>query len=189
VAPRLEAPDRPWTETDLRAFPRDNHRYETVDGALHVSAPLDDDHQQLVEHVTADLRTAVPPGWTVTGGVGVHAAGSYLTPDVTVLRPGTPRGGAWADPADVALVVEVECPSSRRFDRCVKPGLYADAGIEAFWRIERTSNGPVAHLYNRAAAGHYDLHRSVNPGQVVTAELPYAVQVAPATWTAYHTKA
>jgi hypothetical protein len=189
VAPRLEAPSRPWTETDLRAFPRDNHRYEIVDGALHISAPLDDDHQTLVEHVTADLRTAVPPGWTVAGGIGVHAGDSYLTPDVTVLRPGSPKGGAWADPSDVALVVEVECPSSRRFDRCVKPGLYADAAIETYWRIERTSNGPVAHLYNRAAAGHYDLHRSVNPGQCVTAELPYAVQVAPAGWNTYHTRA
>jgi Uma2 family endonuclease len=184
VAPRLEAPGRPWTEADLRSFPNDDHRYEVVDGALHVSAPLDGDHQHLVDVVIADLRTAVPPGWRAISRIGLHSGASYLTPDITVLRPGTPAGATWADPADVALVVEVECPSSRRFDRYVKPGLYAEAGIETYWRIERTSNGPVAHLYNRAAAGHYELHRSVNPGQCVTAELPYAVQVAPATWIA-----
>jgi hypothetical protein len=99
-----------------------------------------------------------------------------------VLRPGAARGQQWADPLDVALVVEVESAHSRRFDRCLKPGLYAEAGIESYWRIERTAAGPVAHLYTRASAGHYQLHRSVQPGQCVTAELPYAVQVAPATW-------
>jgi Uma2 family endonuclease len=184
VAPRLSAPDRPWTETDLQTFSDDGHRYEIVDGGLHVSAPLDGDHQRIVDHVLADLRTAVPPGWQVVGGTGLRAQDSYVTPDIAVLLPGTPAGGSWADPVDVALVVEVESPSSRRFDRCVKPGLYAEAGVESYWRIERTSNGPVAHLYTRAAAGHYELHRSVNPGQCVTAELPYAVQVAPATWSA-----
>lgn len=189
MAPRLSAPDRPWTETDLQAFPDDGHRYEIVDGGLHVTAPLDGDHDRLVEDVIADLRTAVPPGWRVAGHAGLRAGESFVTPDIVVLRPGAPTGGSWADSVDVALAVEVESPSTRRFDRCVKHGLYAEAGIESYWRIERTSNGPVAHLYTRAAAGHYESHRSVNPGQCVTAELPYAVQVAPATWNTYHNSA
>lgn len=182
MAPLLSAPDRPWIASDLHALPDDGHRYEIVDGGLHVSAPLDDHHQRLVDDIVTDLRTAVPPGWRAITRIGVHFGATWLVPDMTVLLPGSPPGGAWADPSDVALVVEVESPSSRRLDRCVKPGLYAEAGIESYWRIERTSNGSVAHLYTRAAAGHYELHRSVNPGQCVTAELPYAVQVAPATW-------
>jgi Uma2 family endonuclease len=183
VALQLTAPDRPWGETDLHALPDDGHRYEVIDGSLHISAPLDEPHQRLVDDIVGDLRTAVPPGWRAVCRVGLHAGASYLVPDITVLLPASPLANAWVEPSDVALVVEVESPSSRRLDRCLKPGLYAEAGVESYWRIERTSNGPVAHLYTRAAAGHYELHRSVHPGQCVTAELPYAVQVAPATWS------
>ncbi|MEJ3744511.1 Uma2 family endonuclease [Actinomycetes bacterium KLBMP 9797] len=182
MALQVTAPDRPWSESDLHALPDDAHRYEIIDGSLHISAPLDEEHQRLVEDVVGDLRTAVPPGWRAVSRMGVHAGASYLMPDITVLFPGSPVIGAWVEPSDVALVVEVESPSSRRLDRCLKAGVYAEAGIESYWRIERTSNGPVAHLYTRAAAGHYELHRCVNHGQCVTAELPYAVQVAPATW-------
>lgn len=182
MALQLTAPDRPWGEADLHALPDDGHRYEIIDGSLHVSAPLDEQHERLVEDIVSVLRTAVPPGWRAVRRMGLHTEASCLVPDITVLRPASPLAGAWADPSDAALVVEVESPSSRRLDRCMKPGLYAEAGVESYWRIERTSNGPVAHLYTRAAAGHYELHRSVHPGQCVTAELPYAVQVAPATW-------
>jgi Uma2 family endonuclease len=80
------------------------------------------------------------------------------------------------------LVVEVESPASRRIDRFSKPALYAEADIESYWRIERTEAGPVAHLYQGASGGHYLHHRAVNPGESVLAELPYQVQVAPATW-------
>ena len=41
----------------------------------------------------------------------------------------------------------------------------------------------MAHLSSRVTAGHYQLHRSVEPGESHLAELPYPVQVAPASWT------
>jgi Uma2 family endonuclease len=179
---RWVAPTGPWTEPDLRAFPDDEHRYEVVDGCLHVSPPLDGDHAALVDAIVALLGSAAPPSWRPVGRIGLHTGDSFLLPDVAVLRPGTPPEQSWVEAGDVALVVEVESPHSRRYDRCLKPAVYADAGVESYWRVERTAHGPVAHLYTRAGAGHYDLHRAVAPGRCVTAELPYAVQVAPATW-------
>jgi Uma2 family endonuclease len=176
------APEADWTAADLQNLPTDGHRYEVVDGCLHATPTVTDGHQEIVDEIVAALRSAAPPGWRPISRVGVRIAGSCLMPDAVVLRPGSRPDGAWAEPNDLALVVEVESAASRRFDRCLKPGLYADADIESYWRIECTSNGPVAHLYTRAAAGHYQLHRSVNTGECVVAELPYAVQVAPATW-------
>ena len=181
-APGWVAPSGPWTAPDLRAFPADEHCYEVLDGCLHVSPPRDDPHDALVSAVVDVLASAAPPSWRPVGGVGLHAGDSFLQPDVVVLRPGTPPAPEWVEPSDVALVVEIETAHSRRYDRWLKPCVYADAGVESYWRVERTHHGPVAHLYTRAKAGHYDLHRSVAPGSVVTAELPFAVQVAPATW-------
>jgi Uma2 family endonuclease len=175
-------PVKGWTEDDLMTLPADGNRYEIVDGSLHVTPPASFAHHHVADEIFVALRSAAPPGWRVIREIGVRVPGGNAIPDLTVLRPGSPDDDLWAEPADVALVVEVESPNSRRHDRFLKPGLYAEAGIESYWRIERTSNGPVAHLYTRASAGHYHLHRSVQAGHCVVAELPYAVQVAPATW-------
>lgn len=182
AGPTWAAPAGPWTERQLIALPDDGHRYEIIDGCLIAHPPLDDVHQGTIEQIVDVLRGTAPPGWLPISRVGLSVGGSFLLPDATVLRPGTPADARWADPGDVALVVEVESAHSRRLDRCVKPGVYAEAGIESYWRVERTDSGAVAHLYTRAAGGHYQLHRSVQAGQCVTAELPYAVQVAPAAW-------
>jgi Uma2 family endonuclease len=175
-------PETSWTGHDLLSLPDDGHRYEVIDGCLHATPPLSCDHQELVDEIVLTLRSAAPPGWRPISRIGVGIGNSFVIPDATVLRPGSPPDAMWADPVDVALVVEVESPCSRRYDRCLKEGLYAEAGIESYWRIEQTCNGPVAHLYTRAGGGHYHLHRSVQAGHCVVAELPYAVQVAPATW-------
>jgi Uma2 family endonuclease len=181
--PGWRAPDGPWTDRHLKGLSAEGHRYEIVDGSLLVTPPPGASHQQLVDELVAALCSAAPPGWLPAAGIRLRLADSYVTPDVSVLRPAARTDDGWADAIDVALVVEVESPHTRRHDRFLKPGLYAEADIESYWRIECTGQGPAAHLYTRASAGHYALHRCVNPGRVVLAELPYAVQVAPATWT------
>ena len=177
-------PEQGWTEDDLLTLPSNGHRYEIIDGSLHVTPPADDDHHELADEIRAALRSAAPPGWRVIREIGLRVPGGNAIPDITVLRHGAPRGVMWHEAIDVALVVEVESPSSRRHDRFTKLGLYAEAGIESYWRIERPERGPVAHLYVRAAAGHYELHRSVTPSDVLLVELPFAVEVAPARWMA-----
>ncbi|MEV0004130.1 hypothetical protein AB0H28_17840 [Micromonospora sp. NPDC050980] len=37
-----------------------------------------------------------------------------------MVKPDAPRDGLWLHATDVALVVEIESPSSRRYDRLVK---------------------------------------------------------------------
>jgi Uma2 family endonuclease len=178
-----ESPARAWTESDLANLPADGHRYEIIDGSLHVTPPASFGHHELADEIRAALRAARPRGWRVIREAGVRLPDGNVIPDVVVLRPGVPDDGLWAQPAEVALVVEVESPSSRRHDRFTKPALYAEAGIEAYWRIEQTDQGPVAHLYRRAAPEHYELLGSIGPDEVFKVDLPFPVEVAPGAWT------
>ncbi|MFG1608800.1 Uma2 family endonuclease [Actinoplanes sp. NPDC049265] len=175
---RWTAPEGPWTEPDLRLFPQDGHRYEIVDGSLHVTPPLDQPHEAIVQAVITTLRGAAPEGWWVCPRLGLAFGPHRLIPDVTVLRPDS-SGTVWATPTDVALVIEVEDPTSARYDRLLKPSLYAEAAIPHFWRI---SSGPTVHTHTLTNQG-YDLQQSVTPPNLVQLTDPYPVRLAPSTWT------
>jgi len=177
---RWTAPDGPWTEPDLHLFPQDGHRYEIVDGSLHVTPPLDDAHETVVRALVTTLRGAAPGGWWVCDRLGVECGASSLIPDVTVLRPYS-SGAIWADPSDVALVVEVETPASRRYDRLLKPAVYADAGITDYWRIEPGPEAPAIHLYALSRAGAYLHQRTIQGPELVELATPYPVRLAPST--------
>ena len=71
---RWAAPEGPWTEPDLHLFPQDGHRYEIVDGSLHVTPPLDDAHETAVQALIATLRAAAPKaGGFATGSASPSA--------------------------------------------------------------------------------------------------------------------
>ncbi|MFC7548827.1 Uma2 family endonuclease [Plantactinospora sp. GCM10030261] len=171
-----------WREQDLLDLPGDGSRYEIIDGSLHVTPPADLGHHRIAHRASLTLDLAVPPGWLAIREIGLRLPGGNVIPDISVVRDTAPDEEMWADPKDVALVVEVESPSSRRHDRITKPGLYAEAGIESYWRIERTDDGPVAHVYQLADAGHYELFASVGPADSVRVERPFPVDVTPADW-------
>jgi Uma2 family endonuclease len=175
--PRWTAPDGPWTEPDLHLFPQDGHRYEIVGGSLHVTPPSDDAHDAVVTALVTTLRASAPEGWWVCDRLGIASGEDHLIPDVTVLRPRS-SGASWADPADVALVVEVETPASRRYDRLLKPALYADAGIAAYWRVEP---GPVLHTFALTGGGYTPVE-TIEGADPVRIGAPFPVRVAPATW-------
>ena len=175
---RWTAPAGAWTEPDLHLFPQDGHRYEIVDGSLHVTPPLDGPHESIVRALVTTLRGAAPDGWWVCARLGIACGASHLIPDVTVLRPES-SGAIWSDPADVALVVEVETAESRRYDRLLKPALYAEAGIPAYWRVEP---GPALHVYEQPATDHYETHRTIDTPALISLEHPYSVRLAPSTW-------
>jgi Uma2 family endonuclease len=176
---RWTAPDGPWSEPDLHLFPQDGHRYEIVDGSLHVTPPLGCPHEAVVRAVVTTLRGAAPEGWWVCARLGIDAGRSSLIPDVTVLRPQS-SGAIWADPADVALVVEVESEASRRYDRLLKPSLYAEAGIGAYWRIEPEPT-PVLHIFALGPEGYHPA-RTVRGADLVKVDAPFPMRLVPSAW-------
>jgi Putative restriction endonuclease len=173
---------RSWTDADLARLP-EGLRYEELDGVLLVQQAPDETQRRLAEHVRAALSAAGPDGWRTLVETPVWLPTGRLVPDVVVLRPGTPVEPTAAAPADLALVVTVETRASHRIDRLVKPGLYAEAGVESYWRVECCHYGPVAHLYTGPRADRYGQHRCVHPGENVLAAYPFEVLVAPSTWT------
>ncbi|GAA0530528.1 Uma2 family endonuclease [Paractinoplanes ferrugineus] len=177
---RWSAPDGLWTEPDLHLFPQDGHRYEIVDGCLHATPPPSEEHEAIVRAVVSTLRAAAPPGWWVCGRLGVQIGNSNLVPDVTVLRPRS-SGSIWSDPADVALVVEVESGATRRYDRILKPSLYAEGGIHAFWRIEPGHGTPVLRSYILGGT-RYRSDNSIEGAEPVKLDAPFPIHLAPAAW-------
>ena len=182
---RWTAPEGVWTEPDLHLFPQDGHRYEIVDGSLHVAPPAPRWHDDLVGAVVTTLRSVAPPGWWVCDrlGVAVHegtSEASNLVPDVAVLRPRS-SGATWSDPADVALVVEVETPATRRYDRMLKPALYAEAGIRDYWRVERGPVSPVLHVYELGPGG-FRLRERAEGAEPIKLDAPYPVRIMPSAW-------
>jgi Uma2 family endonuclease len=179
---RWTAPEGDWTEPDLHLFPQDGHRYEIVDGSLHVAPPAPRWHDDLVGAVVTTLRSAAPPGWWVCDRLGIAvgqgtAGASNLVPDVTVLRPRS-SGATWSDPADVALIVEVETAATRRYDEVLKPTLYAEAGIHHYWRVEP---GPVLHIYE-LEAGRFRPRGCVEGAEQIKLDAPYPVRITPNAW-------
>ena len=177
---RWSAPEGVWTEPDLHLFPQDGHRYEIVDGCLHVAPPSPESHEAVVRAVVTTLRSAAPPGWWVCDRLGIQIGESNLVPDVTVLRPRS-SGSMWSDPADVALVVEVETAAPRRYDQILKPALYAEAGIASFWRVEPGRGTPLLKTYVLSGA-HYRLDHSIEGTEPVKLDAPYPVRITPAAW-------
>ncbi|GAA2659605.1 Uma2 family endonuclease [Paractinoplanes durhamensis] len=177
---RWSAPEGAWTEPDLHLFPQDGHRYEIVDGSLHASPPPPASHETIVAAVVAALRAAAPPGWWVCDRLGVQIGSSNLVPDVTVLRPRS-SGRVWSDPADVALIVEVETAATRRYDRILKPTLYAEGGIGSYWRVETGQTSPILRTYLLGGA-RYRAQHSIEGAEPVKLDAPYPIRIAPGGW-------
>ncbi|TDC36917.1 Uma2 family endonuclease [Micromonospora sp. 15K316] len=175
-------PERGWREQGLFDLPADGNRYEIIDGSLHVTPPAGPDHHELADDLRMALRLTAPEGWRITREIGVRVPGGNLIPDVTVLEPGAARGRMWAEAADIALVVEVESPGSRRHDRFTKPALYVEAGIPAYWRVEHGEFGPVIHRYGLVKGPHYDLLGTVGPDDPVEVGEPWPMRLDPSAW-------
>lgn len=179
----LPMPRRDWTFTDLLALPEDGRRYEILDGSLHVSPAPTPRHQLAAARLVRLLASAAPPGFEVVETVGVDCGRSAPAPDVLVARAAAVHSAAVKLlPGDLRLAVEVMSPSSIRMDRLVKPSVYAEAGIPAFWRVEL--DGPDTPLVTVCAL-HGDVYREVTTvaaGDRATVDVPFRVELRPAEW-------
>lgn len=129
----------PWTFEELVDLPDTGERCEVVDGNLVVTPAPSQQHQRVCGEIVAELSRACPPEWRAYSPFPLPLGTDGRIPDVAVVRTDAPRGGGSPYPAGpefFGLVVEVVSPRSRKTDRFLKPGEYAEAGIPLYWRVE-----------------------------------------------------
>ncbi|MFC4067405.1 Uma2 family endonuclease [Actinoplanes subglobosus] len=153
VGPVVWAPDpvkqrnAGHTIEDVLALPDEAPRVELSDGVLLVVPSPSARHQRLTWRLASWLEQHVPEGFEPQMAVGVvvdHT--STLEPDVLILHSPVDPDHHFFQPEQVAVVVEIVSPGTRRRDRFEKPGIYAAAGIPHFWRIEL--NPVHLHVYD-----------------------------------------
>ena len=109
---------------------------ELLEGWLVVKMPQTPPHRVTVRLTYKALESIVPTNWYIDTQAPITTADSEPEPDIVVVR-GDPR--QYLDhhptPQDLALVVEV-ADASLAYDRNIKVGLYARAGIPETWLVD-----------------------------------------------------
>ena len=116
---------------------RADDRVELVDGEIIEMTPIGSRHAACVDRLTVLVQRCAEGRGTlrVQGPIRLDAH-SEPEPDLAVLRPRADfYASAHPGPGDVLLVVEV-ADASLRYDREIKVGLYARAGILETWLVD-----------------------------------------------------
>ncbi len=105
--------------------------------------------------------------------------GRLTTPDIAVVDGRVADTDPVRYPSSaVHLVVEIVSPGSRATDRAIKPELYAEAGILAYWRLELQ---PAPHLITYTLEGeHYAAMITLHAGHLGELAAPFPVRLDPA---------
>lgn len=132
----------PWTIADVEALPETGSRFEILaPGVLTVSPGPGTMHQRASRRLANLIEAAAQAAGVdaeVLEAMNVEIPGERLTiPDVVLVD------GEAADvnttrfqPSQVLMTVEIVSPGSKTADRAIKPDLYAEAGIQLYWRLE-----------------------------------------------------
>jgi len=130
-----------WTAEMLRALPDDGKRYEIVHGELLVTPSPSFTHQRAVRELNLLLGMYLA---RVARAELMHApadveleADSIVQPDLFVFPriPGR-KVYRFADAGTLLLAIEVLSPSTARYDRIVKRGLYLEQNVAEYWIVD-----------------------------------------------------
>ena len=128
-----------WTRADLERLPEDGNRYELVDGELLVMAAPSVRHERIIKALARRLRPFVEGndlGDVYDSRPCFALDENQVEPDLIVTATPFPLPDKWDDMPRPKLVIEVLSESTTRHDRVVKRGLYARAGIDAYWIVD-----------------------------------------------------
>ena len=78
---------------------------------------------------------------------------------------------------DVALVIEVASPHTRRLDRTVKRDEYADAGIPHYWVVDLGEPGDPVTLTAHHLAGAFGYAAAGSATGLFTATAPFRARI------------
>ncbi len=173
----------PWRMADVEALPDagDHARYELLSpGVLTVSPAPGTAHQRasrVLANLLEDAAHRCGADVEVLEAVNVEIPGERLTtPDIAVVDGRVADTDPVRYPSSaVLLVVEIVSPGSRATDRAIKPDLYAEAGIPAYWRLELQ---PAPQLITYTLEGeHYAAAITLAAGQLGELPDPFPVRL------------
>jgi Uma2 family endonuclease len=152
----------PWTIADVEALPETGSRFEILSpGVLTVSPAAASLHQRASRNLTNVIASAVRAAGMnvdVLEAVNVELPGERLAiPDIAVVDGDAADANAVRfQPAQVHLAVEIVSPGSKATDRAIKPDLYAEAGIQLYWRLELDPS-PRLFVFERRGARYHQV--------------------------------
>lgn len=172
---------RPLTVDDLFALPDDAWRYELVDGSLIMSPPPTMRHDTVNNELLGVVMAAARPPWKVRKpDIGILLDdGTYVIPDLVVLRPDADLTGQGFLPRDVLVVVEVVSPSNAAQDLVLKRHVYAEHGIPHYWIVDSRADLRITLLGLDGSGRHYEVRREIGPDGSARVDEPFEVTLMP----------
>src|SRR5262249_10883026 len=127
-----------YTVDEIESWPDDGNRYELLDGVLLVTPFPGPPHQLVAMRLSVTLARLIerwPDIHVVSPGAIKVPPHTELQPDVLVFRrpPGEAR---WDRISDHILAVEIQSPSTKRYDQDYKRPAYLALGVAEVWRVD-----------------------------------------------------
>ena len=144
------------TVKDLEALPYDEcHRYELIEGALHVSPAPGIPHQIVLNNLLVELTIYLrqnPIGTLVPGAGAQFSEYNYVIPDIAFVCRDRWGSIVAKDQFNAApdLVIEIVSPGSknRKRDLELKHTLYGKYGVQEYWAVECWSRSVIVFRLN-----------------------------------------
>lgn len=180
--PDFRVASRPdgWTVDQVLALPEEHtsgNRVELVDGVLLVSPLARLEHQRLVGRLWGQLSPSAAPDLEVLPGANLvlgNRNNRLLIPDLVVsTAPGLE--GVSLTELRVAMVVEIESPSTRVQDRILKKALYAEALIPYYLLVDPAQEPVAATVFGLDGGEYVPVGKS--EGGVLELVEPFAARV------------
>jgi Uma2 family endonuclease len=135
-------------------------RWELVEGGIVMTPRPRPLHQVVSRNLSQLIRAALPASLVVLQEVEITVEARFpptvRDPDLVVVnRSVVDRNPVRVDASDVALVVEIVSPGSRRTDRVMKAYEYAKAGIEHYWIVDLDTDPDERFLAHALRQGTY----------------------------------
>jgi Uma2 family endonuclease len=146
--PRVVIPDHPLTIAEYSALGETESGYtELVEGSLLMSPSPTPNHNFASGRLLLQLHPQLPGQIDVIQDVDIdleldlpEGPGNSRRPDLVLThrdaRLRVSKEGGLLRASEVLVAIEIVSPGSRRTDRVIKRGEYADAGIPHYWIVD-----------------------------------------------------
>ena len=176
----------PWTVADLLNMEEDRrYRYELLDGTLMMSPSPGFRHQRASRRLANLLETAaqsVGAPVEIMEAVNVELPSELFIPDIAVVEASVAaEDPTTCGPEAVWMVVEIVSPSTKHLDRRTKPIVYAEAGIDAYWRLELEPTPTL--IISTLDKGVYTQQTTAPAGTLTNITNPFPLQIDPGALT------